>query len=175
MSELDCKTFQDMDVVGMKPTTSLLKEDVKGIASKPLKDEVNRYSGSREAIGNKYAAIREHSRQASKMKPVDNIASTKVSLLEAESSQSGDTTVVSSSGLATKWASMKSGFQSLKAKVEAKKFIPLRQLQDNALLSRVSSSQTLDEIFQRLKRPSMERGNDSDEDEDGTEIGRTGA
>ncbi|KAG5548318.1 hypothetical protein RHGRI_013876 [Rhododendron griersonianum] len=176
----------DMNVVELKATTSIFKEDVKGSSSKPPKDEVNRYGGSHEAISNKYAAIREQSKQASKIKPVDNIASTKVSLLEAENSQSGDATGVPSSGLAMKWASVKSGFQSFKAKVEAKKFTPLRQLQDNVLLSRassqsltlldrVSSSQSLDEIFQRLKRPSLERGNDSDEDEDGTKIGRSGA
>ncbi|KAL6993178.1 hypothetical protein U1Q18_011296 [Sarracenia purpurea var. burkii] len=154
----------DRNGVEMKATTRLIKEDVKGSSSKPLKDEVHRYGGSREAISNKYAVIREQSRQTSNMKPVDNIASTKVSLLQGGNSESPN------SGLASKWASLKSGFQSFKSNMEAKKFLPVRQVQDTKLLSRGSSSESLDEIFQRLKRPSLEHRNNSNEDEDGTEI-----
>ncbi|GFY94056.1 LMBR1-like membrane protein [Actinidia rufa] len=145
----------DRNVVEMKATTGLIKEHVMGGSSKPLKD--HRYGGSREAISNKYAVVREQSRQASK----NNIASAKVSLLEAGDSWSGNTTgVPPSSGLASTWASVKSGFQSFKAK----KFLPLGQFQDNRFFSRVSSSESLDDIFQRLKRPGLERGNNSDED-----------
>ncbi|PSS21491.1 LMBR1 domain-containing protein 2 A like [Actinidia chinensis var. chinensis] len=145
----------DRNVVEMKATTGLIKEHVMGGSSKPLKD--HRYGGSREAISNKYAVIREQSRQASK----NDIASAKVSLLEAGDSWSGNTPgVPPSSGLASTWASVKSGFQSFKAK----KFLPLGQFQDNRFFSRVSSSESLDDIFQRLKRPGLERGNNSDED-----------
>ncbi|KAA8546769.1 hypothetical protein F0562_003198 [Nyssa sinensis] len=159
----------DRAAVEMK-TTASLTEDVKGSSSKPSRDEVRRYSGSTESISNKYAAIREQSRQASKTKPVENIASAKVSLLDAGNSQSGNTVGVPSSGLASKWASMKSGFQSFKANIGAKNFLPLRQVQETKLLSRESSSESLDEIFQRLKQPASEHGNYSDEDEDRMEI-----
>ncbi|KAL6976572.1 hypothetical protein U1Q18_025362 [Sarracenia purpurea var. burkii] len=113
----------DRNGVEMKATTRLIKEDVKGSSSKPLKDEVHRYGGSREAISNKYTVIREQSRQTSKMKPVDSIASTEVSLLQGGNSESPN------SGLASKWASLKSGFQSFKSNMEAKKFLPVRQVQ----------------------------------------------
>jgi hypothetical protein len=48
----------------------------------------------------------------------------------------------------------------------------LRQIQETKLVSRISSSESLDEIFQRLKRPSGDnrRSSSDDDDEDGTEI-----
>jgi hypothetical protein len=86
--------------------------------------------------------------------------------------RTGNTTGGPSSGLASTWASMKTGFQSFKANVGAKKFLPLRQIQETKLVSRISSSESLDEIFQRLKRPSGDnrRSSSDDDDEDGTEI-----
>ncbi|KAK6156828.1 hypothetical protein DH2020_011076 [Rehmannia glutinosa] len=73
-----------------------------------------------------------------------------------------------SSGLASKWESMKTGFRNFKSRIEAKKFIPLRQVQDT-LHSRVSSSESLDEIFERIGRPiahdtSYVSDNDLDDD-----------
>ncbi|KAK2981430.1 hypothetical protein RJ640_004044 [Escallonia rubra] len=150
----------------MKGSSSLNKEELKESSSKPLRDEVRKYGGSKEGISSKYAAIREQSKQASNMKPVENIASTKVSLLNSGNTESSNTTGLPTSSLASRWASMKSGFQSFKANIGAKKFIPLRQVQDSKLLSRVSSSDSLDEIFQRLKRPALEHGNNSDVDDE---------
>lgn len=80
---------------------------------------------------------------------------------------------LSSSGLSSTWASMKTGFQNLKANVGAKKFLPLQQLQEAATFrTRASSSESLDEIFQRLKqRPSRDQNglngyNGSDDGDD---------
>ncbi|EXC09705.1 hypothetical protein L484_019802 [Morus notabilis] len=164
--------------VEMKATTTLINDGVKGSPSKSSKDETRKYGSHREAISNKYAAIKEQSKQASinTKKPVEqSIASAKVSLLDAGESQPSNPAVGPSSGLASKFASMKSGFQSFKANLGNKKFLPLRQIQETKLISRVSSSESLDEIFQRLKRPSADHESYSDEDESGMEIKNSGS
>lgn len=138
-------------------------DDKKGSTSKPsTKDDKQRYTGSKEALSTKYAAIREQSKSAN-VKPVESMASAKVSLLDADKSHTSNNTA--SSGLASKWASMKQGFQTFKANVEAKKFLPVRQVQEPNLLTRDASSESLDEIFQRLKRPSADREDDDSDSE----------
>ncbi|KAL3630512.1 hypothetical protein CASFOL_023496 [Castilleja foliolosa] len=150
--------------IEMKLRSDLMKEDTKGSSSNPRsKDDPSRYSGSKEAISGKYAAIREQHKSASNPKSVENISSAKVSLLNTNNSKPSNG---SQSGLSSKWASMKQGFQTFKANIEAKKFLHLRQVQETHMLSRVSSSESLDEIFQRMKRPSQDHGRSSDEDED---------
>ncbi|KAF8404650.1 hypothetical protein HHK36_009538 [Tetracentron sinense] len=166
----------DKDAVEMKAT----KEGGMGIQSKPLKEETRIYGTSREAISNKYAAIREQqTRQASNMKSKEkNITSATISLLDTGNSQnqesSGNTTGGPSSGLASTWESMKTGFQGLKANIGAKKFLPLRQAQETKLVSRILSSDSLDEIFQRLKRPTVDHRDHSDGDDDGIDIRNLG-
>ncbi|XP_071736915.1 uncharacterized protein [Rutidosis leptorrhynchoides] len=59
------------------------------------------------------------------------------------------------------WESMKSNLQNLRSNIGAKKFMPLRQSQDTRE-SQVSTSESLDEIFARLKQRSRE---DEDLDE----------
>ncbi|KAF9678899.1 hypothetical protein SADUNF_Sadunf07G0084100 [Salix dunnii] len=160
---------EERTAVEMKAASSLGIEDRKRSQSKPLKEESQRYGTSREAVSNKYAAFREQSRQAN-MRPVEkNAASAKVSLLDDGDSHTKNTTAGPPVGLASKWESMKNGFQSFKANIGSKKFLPLRQTQEPQPVSRDSSSQSLDEIFQRLRRPSGDRGSLSDDDEDGHE------
>lgn len=168
----------DRTAVEMKATTSLINDGVKGSPSKPSKDETRKYGSHREAISNKYAAIREQSKQTSSntKKPVEqSIASAKVSLLDAGEPQPSSNPAGGPSGLASKWESMKSGFQSFKANLGNKKFLPLRQIPETKLVSRVSSSESLDEIFQRLKRPSADHESNSDDDADGMEIRNSGS
>ncbi|GMN33886.1 hypothetical protein TIFTF001_004384 [Ficus carica] len=168
----------DRTAVEMKATTSLINDGVKGSPSKPSKDETRKYGSHREAISNKYAAIREQSKQTSSntKKPVEqSIASAKVSLLDAGEPQPSSNPAEGPSGLASKWESMKSGFQSFKANLGNKKFLPLRQIQETTLVPRVSSSESLDEIFQRLKRPSADHESNSDDDADGMEIRNSGS
>ncbi|KAK7857295.1 lmbr1 domain-containing protein 2 like protein a [Quercus suber] len=163
--------------VEMKATTGLTHDCMHEIPSKSLKEEARRYSSSKEVISNKYAAIREQSRQkgSSNIEPVGkNIASAKVSLLDAGNLRSGNITGGPSSGLASTWESMKTGFQSFKTNIGAKKFIPLRQTQETKLVSRDSSSESLDEIFQRLKRPSTDHRSSGDEDEHEIEVKNSG-
>ena len=147
----------------MKATSSLASDERKGSRARPLK-ESQRYNTSKEAISNKYAAVRAQSRHAN-TRPVENIASAKVPLLDAGSSHSHNTTAGPLAGLAFKWESMKNGFQSFKVNIGANKFLPLRQAQEPQLGSHDSSSQPLDEIFQRLKRPSADHGSLSDDDD----------
>lgn len=140
-----------------------------GNSSKSSVDEGRKYGSSREAMSNKYAAIREQIRQSTlNTKPVANIASAKVTLLDTDDGESSNTNEKTTSGLASKWESMKMGFQNFKANIGTKKFLPLPQVQETKTLSRHDSSQSLDEIFQRLKRPSGHGG--YSDDEDGMEI-----
>nr|XP_048337206.1 LMBR1 domain-containing protein 2 homolog A-like isoform X2 [Ziziphus jujuba var. spinosa] len=67
-----------------------------------------------------------------------------------------------SSGLASKWESMKTSFQGLKSNIGSKRFLPLHHIQEPKL---DSPSESLDEIFQRLKQPTMDHG-DYGDDED---------
>nr|CAD1826937.1 unnamed protein product [Ananas comosus var. bracteatus] len=78
---------------------------------------------------------------------------------------------------ASTWTSMKSGFQNFKANMGAKKFLPLRQVQGQAIHTRVSSSESLDEIFQRLKqRPKGgSGGSDIVDDDDDVDAANSGA
>ncbi|KAL2246629.1 UNVERIFIED_CONTAM: LMBR1 domain-containing protein 2 B [Sesamum indicum] len=167
--DIESGNSTDGNTVEMKMPSDSSKEDRKGSSSKPTKDDGGRYSGSKEAISSKYAAIREQSKPATNTRPVESVSSAKVSLLDPSNSQSSNSGVPS--GLASKWASMKQGFQTFKASIDAKKFIPLRQVQETRRLSRASSSESLDEIFQRLKRPADDHGRgSSDDDDDDLEI-----
>ncbi|KAI4345274.1 hypothetical protein L6164_012411 [Bauhinia variegata] len=151
--------------VEMKATSNLINEKNNGSLSKTSKEETRKHGSSREAISNKYAAIREQNGQASKLKPeAKSIASAKVSLHDGGSTRSNNTAAVPTSGLSSTWNTMKTGFQSLKANMEARKFFPLKQMEETKI-SRVPSSESLDEIFQRLKQPSLDQGRYNDDDE----------
>ncbi|KAL8208949.1 hypothetical protein R6Q57_008361 [Mikania cordata] len=57
------------------------------------------------------------------------------------------------SKIASTWTSMKSNFQIFKSNLESRQFIRIKQVED----TQGSSSESLDDIFQRLKRPSQDR------------------
>ncbi|CAA2997918.1 LMBR1 domain-containing protein 2 homolog B [Olea europaea subsp. europaea] len=109
-------TSMDLErTVEMKVASDLSKDNTKGSSSKPLNDEASRRSRSKESISSKYAAMREQNKLASNTKPVENIAEAKVSLLDTGSSQSSNKSGIPL-GVASKWASMKAGFQSFETK-----------------------------------------------------------
>ncbi|XP_010519343.1 PREDICTED: LMBR1 domain-containing protein 2 homolog A isoform X2 [Tarenaya hassleriana] len=175
--EIESETnFSDNSSVEMK-LTSGSSNDVEtgmGTSSRPSKDDNNgrRYGSTREAFSNKYAAMREQrSKQSSPTrKQGQDITSAKVSLLEADSSNSGPSSEPSSR-LASTWRNMKIGFQSFKDNVATKKFLPVRQIPETGTREQnLSSSQSLDEIFQRLKNRSVDHGHymDGDYDDDGS-------
>lgn len=148
----------------MKAKSNISNEEMNGSLSKTVKEDTRR--SSREAIGNKYAAKRDQSGQTSKTKPEGkSITSAKVSLLdEGRNTPSGNRAGLPP-GFASTWQNMKTGFQSFKANIGARKFLPLRQVEENQI-SRASSSESLDQIFQRLKRPSLDQDIFHDEDND---------
>lgn len=75
-----------------------------------------------------------------------------------------DMHVQPSRSLSSTWRSMKTGFRNFKSNMESNGFVPLRQVQD-AGHSRASSTESLDEIFEKIKRPGSESTNyDSDDD-----------
>ncbi|KAJ6682663.1 hypothetical protein OIU74_020824 [Salix koriyanagi] len=155
---------EDRTAAGMKATSSSASEERKGSRAKPLK-EGQRYNTSKEAISKKYAAVREQSRHANTRPEEKNIASAKVSLLDAGNSHSHNKTAGPLAGWPIKWESMKNGFQSFKVKIGADRFLPSRQALEPQLLSHGSSFQSLDEIFQGLKRPFADHGSVSDNDD----------
>ncbi|XP_010272982.1 PREDICTED: LMBR1 domain-containing protein 2 homolog A-like [Nelumbo nucifera] len=161
----------DKTTIEMKPATTLAMDSEKESRSKPIKEEIRKYGMNREAIGSKYATIRvQQSRQTSSTKATEkNITSATVSLLESDNSHhhsDGNTRGAPSSTLSSTWVSMKTGFQSFKANMVSKTFMPLRQFQETKLESRDPSPESLDEIFQRLKRPAADHEDCSDEDND---------
>ncbi|KAG9451420.1 hypothetical protein H6P81_011385 [Aristolochia fimbriata] len=161
------REVQDKGALELKTTS--IREVTNASRSKTSKDSGAKYENSKEAIANKYAHVREQQSRPSPSTVTtekSRIQSAKVSLLEpGNSSQSNGNP---SSGIASTWESMKNGFQNFKANMGSRKFLPLRQVQENQLPSRISSSESLDEIFQRLKlRPKREHDGDlSGEDED---------
>jgi len=161
--------IQDNNAVEMKGSSAM--DGIKGNIPKKSRAEARQYSENREAISHKYTTIREHSRLTSSSKTVESstVSSAKVSLLNAGSSDSVSGTEVPSSGLSSTWRTMKLGFENFKANIGSRKFLPLRQTQEAKLISHDSSSDSLDEIFQRLKRPTREQATYSDDDDD-TEI-----
>ncbi|KAL8143488.1 hypothetical protein V2J09_016520 [Rumex salicifolius] len=163
-------TIDDVESATHKEGSSVELKSSKGTrgsVSTSSRDESRRYSANREAISHKYITIKEQTHQTSPSKPVENrIASARVSLLDEEgSSQSRIPIERSTSGLSMTWQSMKTGFQNLKGNIDAKKFIPLRQGQETKLEPH-TSSESLDQIFQRLKRPSSDHATYSDDSED---------
>lgn len=89
------------------------------------------------------------------MKPEEkNLTSSRVSLPDHSNTHSSNAS--GTSGLASTWQTMKTGFQSFGANLGGKEFLPIRQTQE-AKMSRVSSSESLDDIFQRLKRPALDQ------------------
>lgn len=157
--------IQERNGVEMKTTSDLITEEINGSLSKTSDEETRRYGSSREAISNKYAAIREQGRPASKLKAEEKNVASAYSVLGEGNTNSSSSAGAPSPGLASTWQTMKTGFQSFKANIGAKKFLPLRQTEENRV-SRVSSSspESLDDIFQRLKRPSLDQVIYNDED-----------
>ncbi|XP_050894715.1 uncharacterized protein LOC127101371 isoform X1 [Lathyrus oleraceus] len=144
------------NAVEMNGTSTLTNTDSNGRLSKTLKEETRRYTSSRDAISSKYAAVRQQSGLASKLKvEARNLDSAKVSLLDKGNTHYSNTS--GTSGFVSTWQTLKKGFTSFKADVgDVKGFLPIRQTQQDRISS-VSSSESLDDIFQRLNQPSMDQ------------------
>lgn len=152
--------IQERNGAEMKPTSNLITDEINGSLSNASKEDTSR---SREAITKKYAVIREQGGPASKLKSGEKNVASADSLFDEGNAKSSNSAGGPSSGLTSTWQSMKTGFQSFKANIGAKKFLPLRQIQENKG-SGDSSSESLDEIFQRLKRPTVNQSIYNDDD-----------
>ncbi|XP_052205972.1 uncharacterized protein LOC127810495 isoform X2 [Diospyros lotus] len=153
----DLESVSNSKVAAETKVTSTLIEDGQRDHSKLLRG-LAQHQTSRESIGQKYKAIRE---QQSKQQTPENLLTEK----SKPSSSAGNfqNTMVGPST----WESMKMGFQNFKSNIGAKKFLPLRQVQDtHPHQSPATSSESLDEIFQRLNRPTLEHGEYDGDDYD---------
>lgn len=121
-------------------------EDKKGEQLKLLKED-DQFGRSRNTINKKHTTTRDPDKKASNMDFKKNVTSLTADASKTQMAEAGP-----SSGLA-KWEAMKSGFQIFKSNINANRFIPLQQLRETKLEPHVSSSESLDEIFQRLKQP----------------------
>ncbi|GMH24690.1 hypothetical protein Nepgr_026533 [Nepenthes gracilis] len=164
----------DGSAVEMNFTSALPADSMKVSLSKSSNSEARQHSGAREAISYKYTAIREQSKHSSNAKAGNSIASAKVPLFNTGSSQYGNNSSAGpTSGLSLTWQSMKTGFLSFKSNIGSKKFLPIRQAEETKLVSNASSSESLDDIFQRLRRSTKDPVRYSDVDEDDMQFGES--
>ncbi|KAM7479002.1 hypothetical protein LguiA_027215 [Lonicera macranthoides] len=148
-TDMDLEFSSDITASAETKVTTSLIENGERSYSKPTSAE------------GRYAALRaQPSAQETNQNSTKNTADSK-----------NNTQMSPPSGVAMTWESMKNGFQKFKSNIEAKKFLPLRQVQQDAKHSRGSSSESLDEIFERLKRPMDHRNFDGDEDGEEIEPG----
>ncbi|PPD79897.1 hypothetical protein GOBAR_DD23192 [Gossypium barbadense] len=125
---------------------------------KPLNEEVQHVT-SRETITKKHSSTREHqNKQASNTNTREHqnkqASNTKSTLEESTSFKS--VMRPKSEKLSSTWELMKSGLVNFKSILEVNNYLPLRQTEENTLSSIASSSESLDDIFQRLKRPTLD-------------------
>ncbi|KAL3843773.1 hypothetical protein ACJIZ3_001176 [Penstemon smallii] len=115
---------------------------------------------SRQGTSKKYAPIRS---QPTKQETYLNTKEIDEPL--ANDAENSSMSSKPSSKIASTWESMKLGLRNFKSNIEAKKFIPLRQVQDTQH-SRVSSSESLDEIFERIRKPTTANHTTYDSDDE---------
>lgn len=128
--------------------------------TEPMKAE-KLHESTRESIGKKYTAIR-----GEEIEEERNWSSKEKNILDDTENPQDTKVEPTSSKLASTWESVKIGFRNFKSNMEAKNFIPIRQAQDTKPSSK-DSSESLDEIFERIKRPTSDHrnyGSDGDDD-----------
>ena len=132
----------------------------------PERTTQTKHSGN---IAYQYSSVRD---QSSSLKPVEQvqkgISSASINL-EAESSEeppSASTEPESPPAeTASRWASMKMGLQNFRASMGSKKFFRLSP--STSLGTNASATESLDEIFRKLKRNSSSADADHLDDDDG--------
>lgn len=108
---------------------------------------------SRKIGGRKYSALKTN---------MNEEGSSKDFTLERNSSSltndsHPDTSSAPSSVIASKWESMMHGFKNLKSNIDSNKFLPVSNNNTyTSSLNSTSSFESLDDIFERLKRPPSE-------------------
>ncbi|KAG4159855.1 hypothetical protein ERO13_D02G198900v2 [Gossypium hirsutum] len=141
------RNFSSMNVDIEPGSNNTMASAVIGTMSqfKPLNEEVQHVT-SRETITKKHSSTREHqNKQASNTKSTLEESTSFKSVMRPKSEK-----------LSSKWELMKSGLVNFKSILEVNNYLPLRQTEENTLSSIASSSESLDDIFQRLKRPTLD-------------------
>lgn len=125
--------------------TNTVKEKNEG-----TQNDMNRKFGSK-----KYAALSTNLNEevSSKDLTQESVSSSLTS--DVNDSQNTNSAPSSSSVLASKWETMVHGFQSLRSNIDSKRFLPISNGQGSTINS-TSSFESLDDIFERLKRPPSE-------------------
>lgn len=113
---------------------------------------------SRKISSRKYAALRPNLNEEDSSKDLNQEGVS--SSLTNDASSSQNITSPPSSALASKWTSMMHGLKSFRSNMDSNRFIPL----GNAQTSTHShpSSESLDDIFERLKLPPSEHRDSGD-------------
>ncbi|TYH85192.1 hypothetical protein ES332_D02G248200v1 [Gossypium tomentosum] len=141
------RNFSSMNVDIEPGSNNTMASAVIGTMSqfKPLNEEVQHVT-SRETITKKHSSTREHqNKQASNTKSTLEESTSFKSVMRPKSEK-----------LSSKWELMKFGLVNFKSILEVNNYLPLRQTEENTLSSITSSSESLDDIFQRLKRPTLD-------------------
>ncbi|XP_047163131.1 LMBR1 domain-containing protein 2 homolog A-like isoform X1 [Vigna umbellata] len=121
-----------------------------------LGEESEDYERSRKFGNRKYAALRTNLNEEVSRKDLTQEGVSSSFTSDGNDSQSTSSAPSSSSSvLASRWESMMHGFKSLRSNIDSKRFIPISNAPESILNSK-SSSDSLDEIFERLKHPPPE-------------------
>ncbi|XP_019171621.1 PREDICTED: LMBR1 domain-containing protein 2 homolog A-like isoform X4 [Ipomoea nil] len=137
-SSLDIESVSSAALSHEKTVSSRLMEDGEALNEEAIRNSFH------DGVSGKYKAIETGSSE--------NIRDTPNSLYEADNSQ--DMEVEPSSGSNSTWESVKNGFRSFKTNFEAGRFIPLRQVPEARHSD--ASPESLDDIFERIKKPSAD-------------------
>lgn len=123
-------------------TTSTVEEENEG-------NDLSRKFGSR-----KYAALRTNFNEEVSRKDLtqEGVSS---SFTSNDTDSQNTSSAPSSSVSASRWESMMHGFKSLRSKIDSKRFLPIANAHES-IINTKSSSDSLDEIFERLKHPPPE-------------------
>ncbi|KAL2343819.1 hypothetical protein Fmac_005104 [Flemingia macrophylla] len=138
------KPFQALDEKATRSDTINIVEE----KNEGTKNDMSRKFGSK-----KYSALRTNLNE--EVSSYDLTQERVSSSLSSDVNDSQNTSSTSSSVLASKWDSMMHGFKSLRSNIDSKGFLPLSNAHGSTLNSK-SSFESLDDIFERLKRPPSE-------------------
>ncbi|XP_027345490.1 LMBR1 domain-containing protein 2 homolog A-like [Abrus precatorius] len=117
------------------------------------KDEGAKIDMSRKFGSKKYTSLRTNLNEEVSSK--DLTQGRVSSPFTSDVNDSQNTSSAPSSILASKWESMMHGFRNLRSNIDSKRFLPLGNAQEPTQNSN-TSSESLDDIFERLKHPPSE-------------------
>ncbi|KAK2437305.1 LMBR1 domain-containing protein A [Trifolium repens] len=130
-------------------------DEDKTIIMVEAKNEETRNDMSRKIGGRKYSALRSTN--------LNEEGSSKDFSLEKDSSsmtndshQDISLAPAPASVLASKWESMMHGFKNLQSNIDSNRFLPLSNSTHTSSINSTSSFESLDDIFERLRRPPSE-------------------